>query len=168
MSELVIENLGALILAVGALGTASFGIVEGLKWTRMGTAGFNQLWKILDGPIMEALADDEEYLNVSNGVERVAVLRSRRDRVLKYAYPLGDLVQAFVFFEKWNSALGFSGPKSHKRNSIPKQVFDHRIPNARHARHGDYLPSAPMNGEKESAAGFADDVLSGKSKPIYP
>ena len=40
MEELV-NHIGTVVLAVGALGTASFGIVEGLKWTAIGTIGFN-------------------------------------------------------------------------------------------------------------------------------
>ena len=37
------ENLGTLVLAVGALGTAAFGIVEALKWTPIGLFGFGQI-----------------------------------------------------------------------------------------------------------------------------
>ena len=48
------ENLGTIILATGALGTAAFGIVEALKWTRLGEAGFGAIVKIL-GPISELL-----------------------------------------------------------------------------------------------------------------
>lgn len=48
------ENLGTIILATGALGTAAFGIVEALKWTRLGEAGFRAILKIL-GPITELL-----------------------------------------------------------------------------------------------------------------
>jgi len=48
------ENLGTMILATGALGTAAFGIVEALKWTRLGEAGFRAILKVL-GPIIELL-----------------------------------------------------------------------------------------------------------------
>ena len=43
------------MLAVGALGTASFGIIEGLKWTHLGLAGFGQISKLLGDPVMKAL-----------------------------------------------------------------------------------------------------------------
>lgn len=49
------ENLGTTILAVGALGTASFGIVEALKWTFVGILGFGEIKKLLGAPVMEAL-----------------------------------------------------------------------------------------------------------------
>ncbi len=48
------ENLGTIVLATGALGTAAFGIVEALKWTRLGEAGFRSILKVL-GPIIELL-----------------------------------------------------------------------------------------------------------------
>jgi len=48
------ENLGTIILATGALGTAAFGIVEALKWTRLGEAGFRTILTVL-GPIIELL-----------------------------------------------------------------------------------------------------------------
>ena len=51
----MLDNLPATILAVGALGTAAFGIVEGLKrWSVIGDAGFGTIMRIL-GPILAAL-----------------------------------------------------------------------------------------------------------------
>ncbi len=60
------ENLGTIVLAVGALGTASFGIVEGLKWTVIGLSGFRQIRKLLGDPVMEALrvAYGPEYMSL--------------------------------------------------------------------------------------------------------
>lgn len=48
------ENIGTIILATGALGTAAFGIVEALKWTRLGEAGFGAILKVL-GPIVQLI-----------------------------------------------------------------------------------------------------------------
>ena len=58
------ENLGTIVLAVGALGTAAFGIVEALKWTPIGLMGFGQINKLLGQPVMAALkvAYGPEYL----------------------------------------------------------------------------------------------------------
>lgn len=117
----------------------------------------------------DSLADDEEFLAVSKRVDRVAVLWSRRDRVLKWAYPLGDLFMAFLHFEDYGSALGYRGPRRHKHNDVPQQVFDCRIPNNRNADHGDYLPdSTSSNCKQESATKFVADVLTGMPNPIYP
>ncbi len=48
-------NFVDIILAAGALGTASFGIVEGLKWTPLGTIGFKSIQKKLGNTVMKAL-----------------------------------------------------------------------------------------------------------------
>ncbi|MEQ9091603.1 MAG: hypothetical protein RIE52_10970 [Balneola sp.] len=48
-------NFVDIILAAGALGTASFGIVEGLKWTRLGTIGFSSISNQLGKEVMDAL-----------------------------------------------------------------------------------------------------------------
>jgi hypothetical protein len=48
------ENIGTIVLATGALGTAAFGIVEALKWTSLGFFGFPQLKANL-GPIWATL-----------------------------------------------------------------------------------------------------------------
>jgi hypothetical protein len=48
------DNLGNLVLATGALGVAAFGIVEGLKWTRLGQSGFKKIEKTLGPDLMEA------------------------------------------------------------------------------------------------------------------
>ena len=48
------ENIGTIIVATGALGTAAFGIVEALKWTRLGEAGFGAILAVL-GPIVQLI-----------------------------------------------------------------------------------------------------------------
>lgn len=60
------ENLGTIVVAVGALGTASFGIVEALKWTFIGLMGFGQITKLLGDPVMKSLevAYGPEYLSL--------------------------------------------------------------------------------------------------------
>jgi len=48
------ENIGTIVLATGAFGTAAFGIVEALKWTKLSDAGFGTILKVL-GPLTETL-----------------------------------------------------------------------------------------------------------------
>lgn len=49
------DDIGTIVLATGALGTAAFGIVEALKVFRwLGEAGFGSILKVL-GPIMDTL-----------------------------------------------------------------------------------------------------------------
>jgi hypothetical protein len=50
------DEWGELVLAAGALGTAAFGIVEGLKWIPLvGEAGFTSLLKLLGRALQSAL-----------------------------------------------------------------------------------------------------------------
>lgn len=48
-------TLATMVLATGALGTASFGVVDGLKWTRLGESGFPTIKKLLGPELMRAL-----------------------------------------------------------------------------------------------------------------
>ncbi len=47
-------DLAGLVLAIGALGTAAFGIVDAMKWTWIGISGFRQIRRTL-GPLTAAL-----------------------------------------------------------------------------------------------------------------
>jgi hypothetical protein len=49
------EHLGTVVLATGALGTAAFGIVEAMKWTRLGRSGFSKIEKTLGSAVMGSL-----------------------------------------------------------------------------------------------------------------
>lgn len=119
-----------------------------------------------------SLAAPPDYNRATVAGRRVAVLSSRRDRVLQLAYPVGDLLQAFFFFRRDQAglALGYHGPRPHKasRTGVPGNVLHHPIPKKRRAGHFDYLPDTPPNDEQRSAARFADDVLAGRPAPAYP
>ena len=66
MAAFTMSTLGNAIAAAGALGTASFGIVEALKWTPLGAAGFGQiggyLGPALNGSLQIAYGPDVERL----------------------------------------------------------------------------------------------------------
>jgi hypothetical protein len=70
MAGFNIDSLGPAIAAAGALGTASFGIVEALKWTSLGAAGFGQIRTYL-GPALEAA------LEVAYGPDFERLLRAQ-------------------------------------------------------------------------------------------
>ena len=53
--SITISTLSGVIAAAGALGTASFGIVEGLKWTALGTAGFGSIGEYLGHDLVGCL-----------------------------------------------------------------------------------------------------------------
>ena len=54
MSEIA-ANLGTMVLATGALGTAAFGVVDGLKTWRIGLSGYDQLRGTMGDSLFDAL-----------------------------------------------------------------------------------------------------------------
>ncbi|MEM8487727.1 MAG: alpha/beta hydrolase [Bacteroidota bacterium] len=138
---------------------------------RVGRLGY-----FADQVCMMAAAVDDYSLAVPNGYKaamqrcnRVTVLASRKDSVLKYAYPAGDLLQSFVFWrdEDFGSALGYHGPRARRQYAVPRNVAHTQIRDARNAGHGDYIPDSPPTQNQESATSFCDQVLSGERLPLY-
>jgi pimeloyl-ACP methyl ester carboxylesterase len=132
--------------------------------------------------LMAAAIDDfslalaENYRAAVGSSDRVAVLASKRDQVLKLAYPAGDLFQSFLFFFKETAglALGYHGPKSRREQSVPDNVFHVQIPDSRGSNHSHYLPEdgppgddPDRNRNRASAARFAEAVLNGTASPRY-
>jgi hypothetical protein len=80
------DNIGTIVLATGALGTAAFGIVEALKWTRfVGLIGYSRLVDLL-GPIWGTLeraygAAYEEVLSGQYRGDRGELVRMIRQGV---------------------------------------------------------------------------------------
>ena len=125
----------------------------------------------------DSLAAPNEYLAATRTVGRVAVLSSRKDTVLRYAYPAGDLLQAFLFAEdSADSALGLRGARRHKKSgtAVPANVLNWRIRSDKGVRHRDYFPKKQEDVDDEdrpdrwwAAADFADAVISGIRDPVY-
>jgi Alpha/beta hydrolase of unknown function (DUF900) len=126
-----------------------------------------------------SVADPKEYFDATGRAQRVAVLASREDKVLKFAYPAGDVLQAFIFFwkDEIGLALGYHGPKAARRNAVPLQVYHEQIPDERKSDHGHYLLGPPpLPGERPSVAflnqtssvAFVNEVLRGVLEPKYP
>jgi hypothetical protein len=118
-----------------------------------------------------SLANPRDYGLIAPHVGRIAVLASRKDKVLRLAYPVGDLVQAFLFFrrDRRGGALGYHGPKPSGSHAVPPNVFCVQVPEAPlEVDHGDYFPGgATPNEQQKRAARFADAVLSGIDRPPY-
>jgi hypothetical protein len=70
IADAILNNVSTFIGAAGALGTACFGIVEGLKWTSLGEAGFGQITKYLGSQLSGAL-------QIAYGPEYEKVLRAQ-------------------------------------------------------------------------------------------
>lgn len=95
--------------------------------------------------VMAAAADDDclfgpQYAAACRNADRVTVLASRKDVVLKIAYPVGDFVSDVLLRDDdspWRAALGYHGPRPMQpvAGVVPAQ-----IPDAQGYNHGDYLP----------------------------
>jgi hypothetical protein len=68
--DALISYLGTVIAGAGALGTACFGITEGLKWTPLGEMGFRQIKRYLGPALLNALA-------IAYGPKYEALLRAQ-------------------------------------------------------------------------------------------
>ena len=115
------------------------------------------------------LSSPYNYKSAVDNSSRVTVLASRRDSVLRYAYPAADLLQSFVFWrsDDYGRALGYHGPKSKGSYQVPREVFHSQIHDGRNAGHSDYVPSQFPSRNQQSAADFCDQVLSGSQFPIH-
>ena len=116
-----------------------------------------------------SLANPRQYRGMVGRADRMAVLASDKDLVLKLAYPAGDLLQRFIFFwkEQTGVALGYHGPRPKGAYAVPIQVFHTQIPDWRNAGHGDYLPGTQPTQEQNSTIQFTRQVLGRAPHPVY-
>lgn len=119
-----------------------------------------------------SLAADRDYLDACEAALRVGVLASRKDYVLRLAYPIGNAVEGFLFSDqKLGKALGYHGPRADKKSgqSVPDTVHAVVIKNEHKVGHGDYLPfwDALPSREQRAAATFASQLLQGVTNPSY-
>jgi hypothetical protein len=115
------------------------------------------------------LAHPNVYRAAAAAAARLTILASHKDQVLRLAYPVGDLLQAFIFFRRdmRGLALGYHGPRPFKESPVGSNVLHEQIPDARNVGHGDYLPAGQANEAQRSATAYADAALSG-GRPRYP
>lgn len=128
--------------------------------------------------LMAAAVDDSsllrerQYQPVLERIQRVSVLSSKKDRVLRYAYPAGDLTH---FFQNLRNppdmALGYHGPRPSKPDKVHHFQIDDLAPNPG-ADHGHYLPGKmtdgiPVLAKREAAMRFASDAVTGAPAPCY-
>lgn len=121
----------------------------------------------------DSLASAAEYFNAAQYASRVGVLFSPSDRVLQYAYPVGNLVSAFLHWASTtDGALGYTGPRPSTASpgTIPADVQGVGIPASAGVDHGDYLPSSSgkFNPKQQAAARFANAMLAGMTPLTYP
>jgi hypothetical protein len=117
----------------------------------------------------DVLNRGERYYGVAQGARRVTVLASKSDGVLKWAYPIGDLVQAWAFFwkDKPGSALGRAGPRSDPSEPTSPRVRHEQIATDLNVGHSDYISSSGVAWKLTRCADFVRQVLAGDSSPRY-
>ncbi len=116
----------------------------------------------------DCLTRDKRYFGqVSSRVSRITTLSSMHDRVLKFAYPIGDLLQAFLHFwkDEPGKPMGLYGPQPQSKqpagvvgentNDAPEPVESRRVD------HSDYLPSSNPNAKQLAAADYSRATLMG-------
>jgi len=94
-----------------------------------------------------AINDDclvREYAGAFKNSIKVSVLASRRDLVLKLAYPIGDPIADLLHadHQPFTPALGYDGPSRAVGATIPPW----QIPDDENYNHSDYFPSGDTNG----------------------
>ena len=110
------------------------------------------------------------YQEATLAADRIAVLASEEDMVLRFAYPLGDLVQTILFGERWGRALGRTGPREQEAAILARLQ---PVPKSRRERdidHGDYLDvddARPHETIAESEK-FVKDFLERAARPEWP
>jgi esterase/lipase superfamily enzyme len=78
------------------------------------------------------------YRTATLAAERVAVLASEKDSVLRGAYPLGTIEWTVLRHESWSLALGYTGPKEHDADVLAKIELLKADP-SQNIDHSDYL-----------------------------
>jgi esterase/lipase superfamily enzyme len=119
-----------------------------------------------------SLADAGHYRPAAEYAERVAVLYSPSDKVLRYAYPAGNLLSAFLHWSATtDAALGYTGPRpaGGANAGIPACVVGTAIPAADEVNHSDYIPNGggPASAKQLAAARYANLVFSGAAPLTY-
>lgn len=113
-----------------------------------------------------AVDDDvfvRQYAKVQDRAQRIGVLASSRDWVLRLAYRAGDFASDVLYDDDnpFGAALGLRG-------SRPARVMDRRIPRNQKYGHGDYFP--PANGVNNNWPRVSEHIraLMLGERPVWP
>jgi pimeloyl-ACP methyl ester carboxylesterase len=110
------------------------------------------------------------YKDATLAADRIAVLASEEDLVLRFAYPLGDLTQTVLYGERWQRALGRTGPTEREPTVVARIEPVPKSNPPRDIDHGDYLdvdvaqPGQTIAKSEKFVTAFLDKV----PKPIWP
>ena len=110
------------------------------------------------------------YKDATLAAERIAVLASEEDLVLRFAYPLGDLSQTILYGERWGKALGRTGPVERNPDVIARLEPVPQSKPGRDIDHGDYLDVVSNEVDQTIAESekFVAAFLDNRPKPSWP
>lgn len=110
------------------------------------------------------------YREATVAADRIAVLASEQDLVLRFAYPLGDLAQTILFGERWGAALGRRGPVETDPSIVARIEPVPKADPAHDIDHGDYLDVDPGDAGRTVAGSetFLVQFLERRSRPHWP
>lgn len=113
----------------------------------------------------DALARGDRYRAAVDTARRVHWLASTKDRVLQFAYPVGDVIAALIHGGYTRAALGRHGPSAHEAEQVPAKVAGVQVGH-RGVGHGDYLPAPAPNPHQQRAMQYSAAALAGRA-PTY-
>ena len=108
------------------------------------------------------------YQEATLAADRLAVLASKQDMVLHYAYPLGDLAQTILYGECWGRALGRTGPDEHDAAVLARIEPVPPADPARNVGHGDYLAAGAPGHTVADSEAFVLGFLARAPQPRWP
>jgi hypothetical protein len=108
----------------------------------------------------------KQYLGAAHNARRTAVLSSKKDKVLKLAYPAGDFISDVLLGDNdspWTIALGLKGPPP----PVLAPLFGNAIPELQAYDHGDYFPPSgppfpPAPGKWVDAVKYMRRIVTGQ------
>lgn len=103
-----------------------------------------------------------QYAAALANAERVYILSSAQDTVLRLAYPAGDFVADILYGgdSAFAAALGLRGPAPDAGATVTAS----QIPDDLHCNHGDYLPPG---GRSDKTTLYMREILAG-GRPTWP
>lgn len=142
-------------------------VLETMRRLRVHGLSSDQVVLMAGAVDADALARGTRYRDAVSSARRVSVLSSRRDNVLKFAFPVGDFLAALLFGGETSRALGSVGPRSAGKEAVPRPVLSTNIPDARDVGHHDYLPDEHESAKQRAAGKYAAACLRGDEPPLY-
>jgi esterase/lipase superfamily enzyme len=142
-------------------------VLETMRKLRVHGLSSDQVVLMAGAVDADALARATRFRDAVSAARRVAVLSSRRDKVLKIAFPVGDFLAALLFGGDASRALGLLGPRNAQREAVPRPVQSTKIADQADVGHHDYLPGEQTSAKHRAAASYVAAAIRGDADLSY-